>query len=302
MNKNIEVKVVPLSQIEAQADQPRRQFDADKIASLAKSIKRLGIKDPIVVTREKTGKYLIVNGERRFRAAKQLGLTEVPIRIEEPMSSIDRLVEQFHLQEQQLGWTPVEKANAIAELAETLKISDAELADLLQIPHLTIRDYLAFSSLLSKKVFEKSSLGLSWAKSIRSITRLSERLSVKHDIDLDKTILRKNEESIIGRIRSGELESTPQMSKIRDIFTAEPKMMLKFYQSNEPLTKLFAKSKADSALHARNVGSNIRMVISHWANTNNKQETMNIFMEVPGNRNNLKKIIATVKDMEKFIN
>jgi len=72
-----DLRHIKLDEIAADPDQPRRHFDEEALNELAESIREHGILQPIVVT-PKGGKYLIVAGERRYRAALRAGLTKVP--------------------------------------------------------------------------------------------------------------------------------------------------------------------------------------------------------------------------------
>jgi len=71
--------ILPLSMIFANPNQPRRHFDPEALEELASSIKQFGLLQPIVVRPISEGRYEIVAGERRFRASKLLGLSEVPV-------------------------------------------------------------------------------------------------------------------------------------------------------------------------------------------------------------------------------
>ena len=81
VEKPIEIKV-KLSQIEPNRKQPRKKFDEDALHELSESIRQFGIIQPLVV-QKKEDYYEIIAGERRWRAAKMLGLKEVPVIIKE---------------------------------------------------------------------------------------------------------------------------------------------------------------------------------------------------------------------------
>ena len=85
------IKTIKIEDLIPGKYQPRQTFDASAINALADSIKEKGILQPILV-RKSGGKYEIIAGERRYRAAKQVGLTEVPVIVKE-MS--DKEVEQL---------------------------------------------------------------------------------------------------------------------------------------------------------------------------------------------------------------
>ena len=70
---------ISVSRLEARAEQPRKNFDQQSLQALAESIRTHGVLQPLIVRESGNGFYQIVAGERRFRAAKLAGLTEVPV-------------------------------------------------------------------------------------------------------------------------------------------------------------------------------------------------------------------------------
>ena len=74
---------VMLADIYPNEDQPRKNFDETALAALVESIKKHGIITPLVVTPRPDGKYMIIAGERRYRAAKEAGLLSVPVFVRE---------------------------------------------------------------------------------------------------------------------------------------------------------------------------------------------------------------------------
>ena len=114
-----EIHELPISELVPNADQPRKSFDEDSLATLAESIKNLGIFQPIVVRKQKN-KYQIVAGERRYRAAIIAGLETVPVIVKkyntEEMTEV-ALVENL----QREGLDPIEEALAYQGLMDTYK-------------------------------------------------------------------------------------------------------------------------------------------------------------------------------------
>jgi len=114
-----EIHELPISELVPNADQPRKSFDEDSLATLAESIKNLGIFQPIVVRKQKN-KYQIVAGERRYRAAIIAGLENVPVIVKkyntEEMTEV-ALVENL----QREGLDPIEEALAYQGLMDTYK-------------------------------------------------------------------------------------------------------------------------------------------------------------------------------------
>ncbi len=120
--------MVPPSLIVPNPNQPRRVFDEDKINALAGSIEASGMLQPLVVRTTAGGGYELIAGERRLRAAKRLGLSEVPIIVHEtadPNSLLLALVE--NLQREDLN--PIEEAAAFAELQEQFNLTQEQVAE-----------------------------------------------------------------------------------------------------------------------------------------------------------------------------
>jgi len=115
---------LPISKIQPNAEQPRKSFDEARLAELAESIRQHGIIEPIVVKKE--GEiYRIVAGERRFRAAQMLGLTQVPVTIYKGDEAYQvSLIE--NLQREDLN--PIEVAEAYEELMKRFGYKQDELA------------------------------------------------------------------------------------------------------------------------------------------------------------------------------
>jgi ParB family chromosome partitioning protein len=81
-NKEEGIKKVPISKVEPNFDQPRKKFSEEELLELSLSIKQYGILQPLIV-REKDGKYQIIAGERRYRAARMAEVSELPILIKD---------------------------------------------------------------------------------------------------------------------------------------------------------------------------------------------------------------------------
>lgn len=120
------VTVVRLTEVEPNPAQPRKVFENEPLEALAESIAQHGIIQPIVV-RPKDGMYMIVTGERRWRAARMAGLSEVPVII---IEADDRKAAELALVEnlQRKDLNPVEEARAYADLIEEYSYTQEEIA------------------------------------------------------------------------------------------------------------------------------------------------------------------------------
>ena len=117
-----------LMEIEPNRDQPRKSFDEDSLAELAASISQHGIIQPLLVRPIADGGYQLVAGERRWRAARLAGLTEVPVVIRELSEdevAVLSLIE--NLQREDLN--PIEEALGLQNLMETYGLSQEEAAE-----------------------------------------------------------------------------------------------------------------------------------------------------------------------------
>ena len=115
-----------ISQIEPNKQQPRKNFDDESIAALAESIKQHGIIQPILVRPYMNG-YQIVAGERRWRAARMLGLSEVPVQIKE-LSDIETMQIALIENLQRENLNPIDEAKGYCELLESFDMTQEEVA------------------------------------------------------------------------------------------------------------------------------------------------------------------------------
>ena len=118
---------LPISQVESCSSQPRKQFDPDALADLADSIREHGIIQPLTVRKLQSGYYQIIAGERRWRAARMAGLTQVPaIVIEADDRKAMELAMIENLQREDLN--PIEEAEGYQVLMDTYNMTQEEAA------------------------------------------------------------------------------------------------------------------------------------------------------------------------------
>ena len=119
---------LPLSQIEPYAGQPRRRFDEDALQDLADSIREHGIIQPLTVRRLSSGYYQIIAGERRWRAARIAGLSEVPAIV---IEADDRKMTELSLIEnlQREDLDPIEEAEGYKTLMDSYQLTQEEAAE-----------------------------------------------------------------------------------------------------------------------------------------------------------------------------
>lgn len=127
MDTPASASTLPLSQIESCAGQPRKIFDEDKLEELAESIREHGIIQPLTVRKLSSGYYQIIAGERRWRAARLAGLSEVPVNI---IEADDRKAMELAMIEnlQREDLNPIEEAEGYRSLVEQYDMTQEEAA------------------------------------------------------------------------------------------------------------------------------------------------------------------------------
>ena len=117
---------IPMNLIKANKEQPRKSFDPEKISELAESIKEHGVIQPIILNKE-DDIYLVIAGERRFRAAKSIGLEEIPAIV---MNINNKEVLEISLIEniQREDLNPIEEAIAYKKLLVDFNLTQEEIS------------------------------------------------------------------------------------------------------------------------------------------------------------------------------
>ena len=124
--KNENLKSLKITEVEPNREQPRKVFNQESLEELAESIKTYGIIQPIVVSKQ-DGYYSIVAGERRWRAAKLAGLTEIPAIIRDDDEQINKEIALIeNIQREDLN--PFEKALGIRHLMEKYGMTQEQVA------------------------------------------------------------------------------------------------------------------------------------------------------------------------------
>jgi ParB family chromosome partitioning protein len=135
----VRVEKLPVHVVEGDPEQPRRTFDEEELAELAASLKLHGQLQPIRVRRVSGGRYVVVAGERRLRAAKLAGLATIDAIVLEERVSLDRVrIEAVVENLQRADVPPLEAAESYRRLLSLWGVSQAELARRLGISSATV--------------------------------------------------------------------------------------------------------------------------------------------------------------------
>ena len=134
-----EVDTIDINKIEPNNNQPRKNFNEDKIHELAESIKQHGLIEPLIVQKEKKGFYTIIAGERRWRAAREAGVKEIPVVVKDYS---DQQVMEIALIEniQREDLNAIEEAEAYDRLIRDFNLKQDEVAERVSKSRVAITD------------------------------------------------------------------------------------------------------------------------------------------------------------------
>lgn len=140
---------VPIAQIRPNPYQPRREFRSEELAELEASLRASGLLQPISVRRVGTDSYELIMGERRLRAATQIGWTEIPAVVKEARDVDDRALLTLALVEnlQRADLNPLEEAQGYKRLTDEFGLTQQQVADAVGKDRSTIANFLRVLSL-----------------------------------------------------------------------------------------------------------------------------------------------------------
>ncbi len=167
-SSDIQVKsTLRTSEIEPNRDQPRKHFSTESISALADSIRDHGILQPILVRPLSTGGYQIVAGERRWRAARMLGLDEVPVNIKE-ISDTETMQIAIIENLQRENLNPVEEAAGYSELMENYGMTQEQVGKMVGKSRSAVANAVRLLSLPQRvlKMLENGELSAGHAKAL----------------------------------------------------------------------------------------------------------------------------------------
>lgn len=124
----IEAIMVPISSVSPNPNQPRKSFNPESITELSESIKSQGIIQPLIVEEIVPGKYSIIAGERRFKAAKEAGLKKIPVIIRK-LSELERIQMSLIENIQRENLNPIEEATAYQYLMQRSGMTQEEVSE-----------------------------------------------------------------------------------------------------------------------------------------------------------------------------
>lgn len=212
---------LPISKVEPRSEQPREYFDQEALEALADSIRQYGLIQPITVRKLDSGYYQIIAGERRWRASRLAGLTEVPVRV---IEADDRRTAELALVEnlQREDLNPIEEAKGYKLLIEEYGLTQEDAARSVgrSRPAVTNAMRLLMLTPPVMEMVEKGKLSAGHARAILSVSEPSKQLAAANEIIKKNYSVRKAEQ-LAARIAREPCQAPEENGEISVDYAAE---------------------------------------------------------------------------------
>lgn len=212
---------LPISKVEPRSEQPREYFDQEALEALADSIRQYGLIQPITVRKLDSGYYQIIAGERRWRASRLAGLTEVPVRV---IEADDRRTAELALVEnlQREDLNPIEEAKGYKLLIEEYGLTQEDAARSVgrSRPAVTNAMRLLMLTPPVMEMVEKGKLSAGHARAILSVSEPSKQLAAANEIIKKNYSVRKAEQ-LAARIAREPRQASEESGEISVDYVAE---------------------------------------------------------------------------------
>lgn len=222
LEKKVEANLeIPLDAIDANPHQPRTRFDEESLKELASSIRQLGIVQPLTVREIPGGRYQLIAGERRLRAAKLAGITHVPayVRTADDQAMLElALVE--NIQREDLD--AVEVAISYQRLIEECRLTQEQLSERVGKQRSTVANYLRLLRLPAEIQLgiRNRQMTMGHARTLISIDDPKSQIDVYYKV-LDEDLSVRQTEELVRHIQSGPLrdpQKADRKKKLNDDF------------------------------------------------------------------------------------
>lgn len=203
------INEVDIELIYPNPNQPRTYFDEEALTDLAVSIRELGVISPVTLRKNDDGTYLIIAGERRFRAAKSVGLNTIPAYVK---TAADEQVMEMALIEniQREDLNAIEIALTFYRLMEEYKLTQDRLSERVGKKRATIANYLRLLRLPAEiqMGLKNKKIDMGHARAILGLNDPAEQLKLYEQILIKDLTVRKVEELVRNITETGKPEKT----------------------------------------------------------------------------------------------
>jgi len=220
-----ELLEIDLDLIDPNPDQPRSSINQARLEELAQSIRSHGLVQPILLRRMANGRFQIVAGERRWRAALIAGILRLPAVIRNiPDDKLLELALVENIQRQELN--PIEEATAYRRLVEHLGLTQDELAERVGKQRPTIANYLRLLELSDhiKRLLEGEEISMGHARALLGLATAEQRESLANEIVKRGLSVRETERAVQKESKKPRTRSSTVHPNDANIRAAELKM------------------------------------------------------------------------------
>lgn len=233
---------IELSKIQPNPEQPRSVFDEESLDELTASIRSLGIIQPITVKETGDGQYLIISGERRYRASLKAGLTQIPAYVK--TAEDDNVVEMALIENiQREDLNAIEIALAYQKLIDNYGLTQEQLSERVGKKRTTIANYLRLLKLPAEiqMGLKDKRIDMGHARALISVEDPEVQIALYEQILADGLSVRSVEELVKFIASGGELEkkkgeAKPAQTAMPDEFKLLREHLSSFFQTKVQLT------------------------------------------------------------------
>src|SRR5918998_804155 len=225
---NEELVDVDLDLIKPNSLQPRTNFDEARLEELAQSIRSNGIIQPLLVRRLENGRYQLIAGERRWRAAQRAGLPNVPCVVKEiPDDKVLELALIENIQRQELN--AIEEAQAYKRLIETLGLTQEMVAQRVGRDRTFITNYLRLLRLPEdiQRMVEAEQLSMGHARALLGVDEPEIQRKLANEVSEKGLSVRQTERAIKRIVEGVETETATTIKEDPNFKAAEDKLRRK---------------------------------------------------------------------------
>lgn len=257
MIKNDQIQLLDIKNVYPDPNQPRQFFDPSKLEELKNSILKHSQLVPIAVIPSKNkNQYIIIDGERRYRACKALGLKTIKAIIHEQTDLKASQVSRFQIQEKTLAWTGLDRAKIILNLVRLEGGNQEAIGQELGLTKNAVREYLTIAQLSTEQQNAIFKLNLPI-----SLTRIIIRASNKIT---DKNLCKQFIGATLNRLKEGEVIPPAVINQINFGFEITGDKLVKQLLKTKKTYRAFING--DQASKAEQILNRLNYNVSYTAN------------------------------------
>ena len=206
------IAFIPISKIEPNPNQPRKEFDSKAIEELSQSIKEQGVIVPITVTKGDDANYILIAGERRLRAAKKAGLSEIPAYIR--VATKNEMMEMALVENiQRENLNAIEIALSLDALIESFNLTQEQMSEKIGKSRSAITNYLRLLKLPAtiQIALQEDTISMGHARALINLQSEQEQLDIMNKI-VERELSVRQVEDFVAQMKNPK-DKSPKSSK-----------------------------------------------------------------------------------------